>query len=76
MAHVLTVFSVPLTDYDPSVTQDKFLHSSKLPSALLAAGSLERSELLKEVTPFSKLQNYKTIFRIPIVCSSQPFTMF
>jgi hypothetical protein len=34
-------------------------NSSKLPSALLAVGSLERSELLKEVTLFSKLQNHK-----------------
>jgi len=43
---------VPETDWDPSVSQDKILHSSKLPSALLAAGSLERSERLKEVVLF------------------------
>jgi len=36
-----------------------FFNSSKLPSALLAAGSLERSERLKEVTLFSKLQNHE-----------------
>jgi hypothetical protein len=35
------------------ISRQNPFNSSELPSALLAAGSLARAEILKEVTPFS-----------------------
>lgn len=63
-------------DSCPSVSKDKFLHSSTFPSVLIDYGGRYALAVLTEVISFSNLQNHSTIYVTAIVCSPKLLTTF
>ena len=76
MAHLLTVFSVPETDCDSSVSQGKFPQLLQITISVVACWTSRAIGNSKSDNSFFEITKPQNIFGLPIFCLSQTLTIF